>query len=136
MYIMYGFEWLTFSGNWIYVLLLLPELMLRLHLPRSCTIFWSAIFPTFLDIVGYELCVYNSYGNRTIICVDALSQNHTKIVGRSYGNRTASADFKVEIVRSPCDVREESLLFLSEPLRSPYDRYTIFRHQLIIKIVR
>ena len=47
MYMIYGAECLTFSGYWIHVLLLLPELMLRLRLLRSCAIFWSAIFPTF-----------------------------------------------------------------------------------------
>ena len=40
----------------------------------------------------------------------------------------------MEIIRSPCDVREESLRFLTKPLRSPYDRHTIFCPQIIIKI--
>ena len=31
----------------------------------------------------------------------------------------------MEIVRSPCDVREESLRFLTEHLRSPYDSRTV-----------
>ena len=52
---------------------------------------------------------------------DVLSQNRLKILEKSLGLRT----LYVEIIRSPCDVREESLRFLTEPLRSPYDSRTM-----------
>ena len=43
------------------------------------------------------------------------------------GNRTESLGLLTDssVTFGPCDVREESLLFLTEPLRSPYDNHTV-----------
>ena len=79
--------------------------------------------------MGYDVCVYTSYGHVRFLAmafVDVLSQNCTEIVGKSYGNRRVSIHFKVETVQNPYGVREESLRFLTEHLRSRYDRDTIF----------
>ena len=62
--------------------------------------------------------------------VDVLSLNRsTEIAGKSQGIHT----LPVGIVRSPCDVREESLRFMNDPLRSSYDRRTILCPHIIIK---
>ena len=62
--------------------------------------------------MGYDVGVYNSYG-LVLAFFDVLSRNCLEIVGKSKGLRT----LKVEIVRSPCDGREESLRFLAVSLR-------------------
>ena len=51
-----------------------------------------------LDIVGdhgiRRMCLRASYDFFALSFVDVLSQNRMEIVGRSYGNRRVSADFK------------------------------------------
>ena len=87
--------------------------------------------------MGYDVCVYNSYTHRSISCSGFRRrcesepyEDRREIVRKSKGIRT----LKVEIVRSPCGVNEESirLLSLAVSLRSPcelcppnYDKKTV-----------
>ena len=74
--------------------------------------------------MGYDVGVYNSYGHRTISCSGFLRCFESEPLG-DLREMVGSQLTSVEIVRSRCDAREESLRFLTQPLRSPYDSRTM-----------
>ena len=75
--------------------------------------------------MGYDVCVYNLYGHRTISCFGFRRRSELEPYGdcRQIVRKSLSIlTLKGEIIPNPSDVREDSLRFLTEPLRSPYDR--------------
>ena len=99
--------------------------MHRLHLPQSsCDFFLSTILSTCttVDIVGdhglRRMCLQFMRASSDFVHV--LSQNRTEIVGRSYGNRKVSAEFKWKSYRA----HAMSVRSPYETMWSPYDRRT------------
>ena len=69
--------------------------------------------------MGYDVSDHNSYGHHTISCSAFCRRSDTKTQGHRMvvvGLRRNSVD----IVRSPCDVRTESLYVLIENARRSY----------------
>ena len=66
--------------------------------------------------MGYDLCVYNSYS--IVRCLDLLFFDI--LIQKCCTVAVGLHSFKVDVVRSPCDVRTESLCILIQNARRSY----------------
>ena len=76
--------------------------------------------------MGYDVCAYNSYGIVRFLALAFVDDFLLWLSSEPNGDRR-------EIVRGPCDAREDSVQFLAEPVRSSCDRRMTVCPKIIIK---
>ena len=82
--------------------------------------------------MGYGVCVYNSYGHRTISCF-GFHRNYAETAKKWYGNHRVSAHFKLKLYGACAMSVRSPYAFSLSPCSLPMIAVQIVCPQIIIK---